>query len=72
MRSLFYLAGSGTEIGSIPQISLAYSAIVLSLLNLPDRTEFRIAIFAHLDLSLYNVSIFSYAAMYSLKSYATR
>ena len=38
--------------GSIPQILLAYSLMVRSLLNFPERSAFKIDIFAHFSLFL--------------------
>lgn len=40
-------AGNFSQDGSTPQISLAYSEIVLSLENLPDEAIFIMAIFVH-------------------------
>jgi len=46
-------AGNFSQDGSTPQISLAYSAIVLSLENLPDEAIFIMAIFVHSSTFVY-------------------
>ena len=44
---LVYGSGNDSQEGSMPQISLPYSAMVRSELNLPEAATFKMAILAH-------------------------